>query len=406
MRAMMPSCYSLAIMVFRPNFFNFPSKLAVDIKKKIIVLQLGNPTGLYGAERWILALSRHLDPEKVETRVAVLRDDPALNSPLYHAAVRNGFSAHMFEAYGRFNAEAVRQVRSYLREHKVDILHTHGYKTDFIGLLSVFRTGTKILSTPHGWSRRVNPKLLLYEMVDRALFPFFDAVAPLSEKLHAGLSNLPGIKPKLHLIRNGIDFTEIDSVQGAAPEIYDLKKRGFVVIGYIGQLIHRKGLDVLLQAFNRLQVPLKKLYLVGDGPQLNQLVEYTTELGLGEQVTFTGYREDRLSLLKGFDVFVLASRLEGIPRCLMEAMAARVLVVASDIPGCRDIVNGFRTGYLFKVDDPESLCQVLTRALSDRKTSASLIENARRFIESDFSAARMAHEYVRLYARLCSFNPG
>jgi glycosyltransferase involved in cell wall biosynthesis len=376
----------------------------LDIKKRIKVVQLGNPTGMYGAERWILALARHLDPEKVETRVAVLKDDPTLDSPLYHAAVRNGFCAHMFEAYGRFNAEAVRQVRSYLTKHKVDILHTHGYKTDFIGLLSVFRTGTKILSTPHGWSRRVNPKLLLYEMVDRALLPFFDAVVPLSEKLHAGLSNLPGIKAKLHLIRNGIDLSEIDSTQDTATEILDLKKRGFVVIGYIGQLIHRKGLDVLLQAFNRLQVPLKKLYLVGDGPQRARLVEYTAELGLGEQVTFTGFREDRLSLLKGFDVFVLASRLEGIPRCLMEAMAARVLSVASDIPGCRDIVNGYRTGYLFKVDDPESLCQVLKRALSDKKTTALLVENARRFIESEFSAARMAQEYVKLYARLYSSN--
>ncbi|MBK8653195.1 MAG: glycosyltransferase [Haliscomenobacter sp.] len=68
-------------------------------------------------------------------------------------------------------------------------------------------------------------------------------------------------------------------------------------------------------------------------------------------MAFLGFRDDRLNFLKGFDIFVLPSRSEGIPRCLMEAMAAQVTVIASDIPGCTDLIKHEQTGLLFEVDN-------------------------------------------------------
>jgi glycosyltransferase involved in cell wall biosynthesis len=363
------------------------------------VLQLGSPTGLYGAEHWILALIRHLDPNEVETTVSVIRDDPALEAPLCEVARREGFRTFVIEAPGRFNWSAVRQLREYIVANNIDVLHTHGYKMDIAGLLATRGTQCRLMTTPHGWSTKAGLALRIYEGIDRAIFPFFDAVVPLSEKLVEELRSLPGMRKRLKLIRNAVDISEIDSIPDVAPPVAAWREQGQFVVGYVGQLIPRKGLPVLLEAFARLDAPNKKLALVGDGPQREELERQVRALGIGADVSFFGFRSDRLAFLKGFDVFVLPSRLEGIPRCLMESMAARVSVVASDIPGCNDLVRPEENGILFPMDDVAALTRSLTR-LQDSAERARLSANARDFVMAEYSAAAMARRYQDLYRQL------
>jgi glycosyltransferase involved in cell wall biosynthesis len=364
--------------------------------RRIRVLQLGNPTGLYGAERWILALVRHLDPTEVESIVAVIRDDPALAAPLAQVADGCGIRTQVFEAHGRGNWSAVGQVRNFVLANDVQVLHTHGYKTDLIGLLATLRTPCRLISTPHGWSVQAGFKLKLYEATDRAIFPFFDAVAPLSATMLAELGRLPGVRSKLKLIRNGVDVSEIDAGGAIAGELAAWKAQGCFVVGYIGQLIPRKGLAVLLQAFAQLPVAKKKLAIVGDGPQEAELRALAAALGIGADVAFLGFRPDRLEWLRGFDVFVLPSRLEGIPRCLMEAMAARIPVVASDIPGCRDLIEHGRTGLMFRLDDVAALGGML-EVCCDPELRARMGRAGRDLILAQYSAASMARQYRDLY---------
>ncbi|MDY0223643.1 MAG: glycosyltransferase family 4 protein, partial [Desulfobacterium sp.] len=205
----------------------------------IKVLQLGSPTGLYGAERWILALVRYLDSTEIESIVASIKDDPTLEVPLCREAERLGFKTRVFKAYGRFNFSAVRQLRAYIREHGIDILHTHSYKQDLIGLMATFGTECKIISTPHGWSRDAGLKLQCYEALNRAVFPLFDRVVPLSPELYRPLKRIPFLKHKLRLIQNGVDTGEILACRTIAPELVEWQAQGALIIGYIGQLVHR-----------------------------------------------------------------------------------------------------------------------------------------------------------------------
>ena len=363
------------------------------------VMQLGSPAGLYGAEHWILALIRHLDRAEVETVVSVIRDEPGLPAPLCEVAQREGFRTFVVEAPGRFNWAAVRQLRQYIVANKVDILHTHGYKMDIAGLLATRGTPCRIVTTPHGWSTQAGLALRIYEGLDRAIFPFFDAVVPLSETLHDELRRVPGVTRRLQLVRNAVDISEIDAVDGLAPEIARWRAEGQFIVGYVGQLISRKGLPVLLEAFAKLRAPKKKLVLVGDGPQRAELEQQVARLGMQEQVTFFGFRSDRLTFMKGFDVFALPSRLEGIPRCLMESMAARVAIVASDIPGCNDLVTHEETGLLFPLDDVDALEATLTRVL-DAAERNRLSARARQFVLDEYSASAMARRYQELFRRL------
>lgn len=364
------------------------------------VLHIGSPTGLYGAERWILALVRHLPPERVFSIVSVLKDAPQYKAELCQQAAQFGVETKIFEAYGRLSLAAVSQMRRFIREQRIDIIHTHGYKTDLIGLLATIGTSCRIISTPHGWSVNAGLALRFYEALDRGLFCLMDAVAPLSEDLHRELVRLPGLKRKLHLIRNGVDLSEVHAAPAGCPPLAEAKARGDFLVGYIGQLIPRKGVDCLISAFAKLGTERAQLHLIGEGAQRAELEALAKSLGVDSRVHFLGYRSDRLSFLKQFDAFVLPSALEGIPRCVMEAMSANVAVIATDIPGCRDVVHDGRTGLLMPVGDVASLTTSLNRLRSDVAFRGRLASAGRALIESEFSAETMAGRYRDLYAKV------
>ena len=372
----------------------------MNARSPIHVMQLGSPTGLYGAERWILALVRRLDAEKVRSTVSVVKDAPGLEAPLCGEARKLGIRTHVFEVGGRANLFAVKRVREFILENRVDVLHTHWYKADLIGRLATLGTKCRIVTTPHGWSNNADAKVLLYERLARCTYPFLDAAVPLSEDLFRDLRGLPGMNGKLSLIRNGVDTGEIESQMEIADDILAWKKEGAVILGYIGQLIPRKGVDVLLKAVSRLSVPNWRLAIVGEGESRARLEMLARSLGLGSRVRFFGFRSDRLSFLRGFDVFILPSRLEGIPRCVMEAMTAGVPVIASDIEGCRDLVSNEGTGLLFRMDDDLHLARQLARLMEEPGLAGRVAKGARALIADRFSAERMAREYENFYMKL------
>jgi len=367
---------------------------------KLRVLQLGSPAGLYGAERWILALVKHLNSERFESIVSVIKDDVGQNAPLCQEAKKMGFSVHLFEGQGKVNFNVVCQLHRFIVQNNINVLHTHFYKTDYIGYLATRRTKCKIVSTPHGWSKKMDAKLWCYEMLDRLIFPFLDAVAPLSEELYAPLAKIPGMRDKLYFIRNGVDLSEIVESQAINPDLLEQKRLGAFILGYIGQLIPRKGLDTLIKALARVKCLPWRLYLIGDGPQKEELKEIARKEGILKQIHFMGFRQDRIDFLRGFDAFILPSRLEGIPRCLMEAMGVGVPAIASNIPGCNDLIQDQRTGVLFDVDDDAMLATIIEKLAEANGLRQRLAFNAMDYVHKFYSATRMAEDYEALYEKL------
>lgn len=364
------------------------------------VLQLGSPTSLYGAERWILALVKHLDAARIESIVSVIKDDADIGAPICREAEAAGYRTKIFYAFGKVNFSAVRQIRDYVKKEGIHILHTHGYKSDIVGRLATAGTTCRIVSTPHGWSKEAGIKIQVYELTDRLVFPFFDAVVPLSAEIHFGLKRIPGLNRKLHLILNGVDVSEIEATIELSMEQQALRANGNVVLGYIGQLIPRKGLDTLMRAFSRLDGHKFQLSLVGDGPLRSELEALAEKLKIRDRVTFYGFREDRIALLKGFDLFVLPSRLEGVPRCLMEAMAASVPIVASNISGCQKLLQDRHSGLLFEVNDAGDLRAKIEEVVRAPAFASMLARNAKERVYANFSASQMGAHYASLYAQL------
>jgi glycosyltransferase involved in cell wall biosynthesis len=207
------------------------------------------------------------------------------------------------------------------------------------------------------------------------------------------------------MIANGVDLDEVDAAApapGAAAPLAasDSGAVDALTVGYVGRLVPGKRVDVLIDAFAALRLARKRLLIIGEGPQQESLQRQAQARGVGAQVTFTGYREDRLQLLASLDVFVLPSESEGIPRCLLEAMAASVPVIASDIPGCRALVRHGETGELFAVGDVAGLADALRRAAASPAQRLARAAAGRRHVREHYSAAAMAEQYLALYRRL------
>lgn len=368
--------------------------------KQLHVLHLIGSTGLYGAERWVLALMRALDPQVIKTTLVNLVDREDEVSDIVIAAQNRGLVARDYYTGGRFNPLSSLHLARWARGEDVRVVHGHGFKSDCVGLLAGRFAGCSVISTPHGWSVEKDWKLQSYERMDRLLFRFMNLVCPLSSSLAEGLKET--LSPsKIRLVVNGVD---IDEVQAALSKSKGRGTGRSFVIGYIGRLVPLKSLETLLQALHLLissgcDVALK---IIGEGPERSKLENLANELKIAAHIEFLGFREDAVTYFHDFSVFVLPSISEGIPRCLMEAMAATVPVIASDIPGNRNLVSHGHTGLLFSVGNSQDLADKIRQMMDGPVAARNMAKNGTRKVEEEYSSRRMAREYSAIYQELAT----
>lgn len=167
-----------------------------------------------------------------------------------------------------------------------------------------------------------------------------------------------GVDPRqCKVVCNGIDTSQPLPDAAEARDALSLGTTE-LVIGTVGSLIARKGIDHLLRACARLAPRLARplrVLIVGDGPQRDALQRLAQELGMAEQVRFTGFQNQPLRFIAAMDIFVLASAKEGLPRVILEAMLSRKPVIASSVVGSRELVRDGDTGLLFPHGDVDAL---------------------------------------------------
>ncbi|GBO90143.1 glycosyltransferase [Marinobacter salsuginis] len=367
------------------------------------VLQFITPTGFYGAERWVLALANNMERHGITCDLAVTKEGDTQDLTVAKVYPRDAGQVHYLEMTGRFDLRAIKKLCRVIRERNIHVIHTHGYKSDIIGFLAAKRTGIACVSTPHGFPFKPGLKLATFLRISSFTLRYFDAVVPLSEELVLDIAALRIPDYKTRYICNGVDLKEIDQVLRelkVAPQIRGQKATK--AIGYIGRLIPLKGLGDLLSVFEGLynKSPNLALQMIGDGPQRAELEKQAAAQKSHNAISFLGFRSDRLELLANLDLFVMTSSSEGIPRCLMEAMAVGVPVVAYDIPGVDQLVTHGETGMLAPLGDKAALELCCLEVLENPELALKLVNNARRLIEERYSAARMAKEYHSLFKEL------
>lgn len=356
------------------------------------------PTGFYGAERWILSLVANMDSTTVISELAVTRErgDPLLKLTERFRGL--GMEAHEIETGGRFDPTAIGKLSRLLRARRIDVLHTHGYKPDILGAIAARQAGVRKICTTHGFENAKDFKLQLYIWLGCQSYRFFDKVVSLSEQLRSDVLRYGVKKKRTHVITSGIDLRPMEVfIRDREPGQYH--DPDSLTIGFIGQMISRKNIIGLLDAFEELaaQYPLLRLELVGDGSEKNKFEQYAAALVAHDRIHFRGFVDNPLDHLRQLDLFVMTSTLEGTPLCLMEAMAMGVPVVAFDIAGVDLLIKHQRTGLLADMGDQAGLMAHCATLLADPERSRQLAAAARKHVLEHFSAARMADDYASLY---------
>jgi|TARA_Y100000033_G_scaffold4454_1_gene3718 glycosyltransferase involved in cell wall biosynthesis len=224
---------------------------------------------------------------------------------------------------------------------------------------------------------------------------FADKVVPLSKQLMSDVEKFNISPDKLEYIQNGVDLSEVEAVRQTKTDKPKEKK----TIGFVGQMISRKNIKAILDCFESLYKKRQdiELVLLGDGEDRPSLEAYSKTLASASDIHFLGFRNDRLQLLRDFDLFVMTSTLEGIPRCLMEACAMEIPVSAYDIAGIDQLITHNESGLLAPLHNSKQLEKDWERLLDDKALATSLAQNSKSFVEANFSAKRMADEYLELF---------
>ncbi len=147
---------------------------------------------------------------------------------------------------------------------------------------------------------------------------------------------------------------------------------------------------------------LVKILFVGDGELKDSLIAQCSELGISDQVCFAGFQKDMPGFLSMIDVMVLPSLYEGLPLCVIEALAMEKPVIATAVDGTPEIVIPDKTGLLVEAEDPAGLADALAFALDNQDTMRQMGKSGREFVLDNFSLQRQVRETEVLYEELCS----
>lgn len=304
---------------------------------------------------------------------------------------------------------ALRQIRELVRG--VDILHVHGARAALFGRLAAASLGKqrpRLIYTIHGFAavHYAMPKRWVLLTLERVLARVTDmwicvANAECTALLAAGIADAR----RVHVVWNGIHVERFSASQASREQV--CKELGLPHDAFLATTVVRlyrpRDFQTLLLAFSSIAqaLPQAHLLIVGDGPLRDEVEQRTISLGLQSRVHLLGMRRDVPQLLSVTNVFVLSSKgWEGLPLTVLEAMAASVPVVASDVGGTGEAVVDGHTGYLFAPGDACQLAAHVLALASDPSLAQHLGHNGLLRAQEHFTLQRMIRETATLYKQV------
>jgi glycosyltransferase involved in cell wall biosynthesis len=356
------------------------------------VLHLTAPAPAGGLESVVLGLARELVERG--TRITVVATvQPSSEPHPFVADLRTaGIDVRVLELDGGAYLTELRQLRQLIRDLAPDVVHTHGFRSDVLGMLAARGSGVPLVSTVHGLTGG-NWRVRLYERIQLRAYQAFDTVVPVSAPL-AELLRRSGIDPgRVRPIPNAwagrADFLDRD----AAREALGLPTR-VAVIGWVGRFSLEKGPDLFVDAFADVSDEAHAV-MVGDGPELSRIAKRAETSTWSDRIHLTGRVAQAGRLLRACDAVVLSSRTEGTPIILLEAMAARVPIVATHVGGVPDLLSPDEA--VLVSTDPLAIAAGIRSVLQDPAAAARRASRAHDRLVRERSAAEWAAAYERVY---------
>lgn len=351
-----------------------------------------------GAEKQCTLLAARLPRDQFDVHVVAL----TRGGPHADDLVAAGIPLTIIGKQFKFDPSSFWRLRRELRRLQPDILHTWLFAANSYGRLcaSVIPQAKIVVSERCVDSWKAGWQLWL----DRRLISRTDRLVGNSQAVVDFYRELGLPAEKLSCIPNGIDIVAEapqNSDRALLRQELNVPADAFVA-GYVGRLARQKRVEDLIWAVETLRQIRTQLHLVliGTGPEREKLEEFTRNVNCADHAHFLGHREDAARFLKAMDVFCLASSFEGMSNSVMEAMAAGLPVIASDIAANRELVVHNETGFLCKLGDTVGYMQYLRRLIDEPGLGERLGATGRERVRTLFSIQNMVDRYADLYRQL------
>ena len=285
-----------------------------------------------------------------------------------------------------------------LRRQHFQVIETFTHHSNLIGCSLAWLKGVPVrIASHHGrlehipkWLERFHAWMVNSGIASRLVVVSQDVARQAVEE---------GIKPdRLALIHNGVKEQNSNPHRAVAYRSELLPDTGGKLILSVGRFTYQKGHTFLLQAMPDVlsRFPQTVLALAGDGLLRSDLEVEAERLNIQGHVHFLGVRSDIPDLMAAADIFVLPSRSEGLPLVLLEAMSVGLSVIATDVPGVNDALDGGRCGIIIPTEDPQAISAGLLHLLADETLRGQLGQAARDRFRQEYTLDRMMSRYLDL----------
>ena len=292
------------------------------------------------------------------------------------------------------------------RTQKPDIVHARTAKARFLTAFAARLAGVKVIvQTMHGWSfnNEVDNKRWLYILAEKIATRCYHWTVMVAEPDVEEGRRIGVLKENVSIIRSGVNIDRMRNVDGPAVARLraELAPNGEKLLTLVGRLTPPKTPHVVVEAVARVveRHPNTRLVIVGDGAQRESVEALVRKLGIESHVLMLGLRRDAAEIVACSDVVLHSSEHEGLPKTILEGMAAGKPVIGTNVDGVPIVVEHEVNGLLVEKHDPAGLAAAIERLLMDEALGARLVANASARID-EFSLSKTLTDTEALYREL------
>lgn len=312
--------------------------------------------------------------------------------------------------YNRNMAKQLRRFRSFLRERKIDVVHTDGFYTNIFGIIGAKLAGVPVRIGFRG-ETQTDGRTSAQNFTERAAFRFASVIHANSEAVKNFLVAEGVPARNIAVVYNGLDFARVmpppDLTRDAALESLHLpRERRFVtMVANLHNPVKDYPMFLRAAASVRANISNAAFVVAGEGEMLEDLRALARELRIEQDVFFIGRCNRVAELLFASDVCVLSSKAEGFSNAILEYMGAARPVVATDVGGAREAISEGESGYLVASGDHETMAARIVDLLRNPEKAKAMGERGRLIVEQKFSAQVQLERTSLLYQTTLSRTP-
>lgn len=353
----------------------------------INVLHLRDTARVCGPGKTILETASAAGPDFHHVVGLFLLNREATN-PYFEALVGRGVEAVPVRSAHQFDPRVVAAIVQIVKDHRIDIIHSHEYKSDILAWMASRVHRIPIITTVHGWIRN-SLKTRMYIRAGQMVLDRFDRVIAVSGETRSAILACGVPEERVVVIHNGIvtgNYRPEDQPPGYLRRRFNLPE-GARIVAYVGRLSPEKGQRDLLTAAAEVVRARPDVWfaLVGEGPDRNALEQQAAASGIADRVLFTGHLADPRPVFRDLDILALTSYTEGFPNVVLEALCMRKPVIANDVGGVREIVEDGVTGTLLPPGSPARIAAGLLAMLDQPEWARSMAETGHRVVHERFT---------------------